>query len=443
MEPLVFPGIDGSEFQLGDAQNMGAVSGLADDRVLAELLRLAPFDGTHYAKAILPYGYQQIEAAADPGATVTTTGTGNGSIVVSPFRAIVGSRNAVNAAPSPNPAVNYQSDALANWRDIRSGIFVGSSTSLTQTIQLAANSSGDPRFDLIYATVAVDANGPSVSRRVKSTSTGSISTQSVPSYLQCTVTIGVVQGTPYVSNAPDYPSAPADAPSSSPPTFNIPLAYVRVPNGFTSTSTVSTRDVQDCAPAVTLHRARGGFSCQPANQSNKIGGTVLSTADFYWPSGAGARPGPFLPPSMTGMESIFVEVDCVNGTSIPTNWSHGTGQIVDDSRDWRNRIFIVYATASSAAFANDPTGAAARLPLDTVAVVTQMSNSIGADGQLVASSSTVSQLTNTIDAAIGSGAIIGLYVDPSTGALKFYSNGTAVGARIFWWLFATAPFPNY
>ena len=53
---LTWPTQDGQEFQQGDMQTLSTVAGLADDRTLAEILRLAPYDGTNLYKTVLPYG---------------------------------------------------------------------------------------------------------------------------------------------------------------------------------------------------------------------------------------------------------------------------------------------------------------------------------------------------------------------------------------------------
>src|ERR1700719_1812588 len=107
---------NGVEVEQGDINLLGSVGGLADDHVLAELLRLAPFSGT-VAKAVLPFGHTQSAAP-----TVAPNGA-SGSVVVSPFRVIVGSRDT-----TANIGVR------ANWNDLRSGICAGA------TLPLAAQS---------------------------------------------------------------------------------------------------------------------------------------------------------------------------------------------------------------------------------------------------------------------------------------------------------------
>src|ERR1700728_290119 len=104
-EPIYQHELDGQEVEQEDINLLGTTSGLADDRVLAELLRLAPFDGTNTAKAILPYALR-----AGDSATVVPNGA-TGSVRVLPFRAIIGSRTTI------------ATDPLAAWRDIRSSVY--------------------------------------------------------------------------------------------------------------------------------------------------------------------------------------------------------------------------------------------------------------------------------------------------------------------------------
>ena len=47
---------NGQEVEQSDINALSDAGGLADDHVLAELLRLAPFSGSGASKAILPFG---------------------------------------------------------------------------------------------------------------------------------------------------------------------------------------------------------------------------------------------------------------------------------------------------------------------------------------------------------------------------------------------------
>lgn len=425
--------VDGQEFAIGDANALGVTAGLADDRLLAELLRLPNFDGTSVYKTILPYSQGVLTPGASivlPG-TVQPTGSANGSINVMPFRAVVGSR--VTAASNP----------LAAWRDIRSSVSVGASA-LAQTFALSPNSSGNPRWDLVYASVTVDLPSGGQVRRVKNPSTGAITAPVETTYLANPVTVTVLTGTPGAT--PSIPSLPDDSGG----VYNIAIAAVRVVNGFNSTHTVLTPDIRDqVAVSPGQSPTMGTTRMMPASGNNDQSGTYTSDTagpGVWTASSSGQRPGPFLPPSMVGVESRTAIVDLFT-TAHP---SHSSGSIVDASIDWRNRFVRVTAVASPNKFPNDPTAGVNTVPQSTQGqmrelVGTQISdyqvgNTFVGDGKLVSSRATVVIMTQ--DIGLPSGAIVGIYVDSTSGNLLWFNNGTATNLRYFFWIEATAQLPN-
>lgn len=462
-EPIVWiPSTNsGQELQLSDVDNLGAVAGLADNRVLAELLRLASYSGGPVAKCIIPFTQSaapgQAGLQANEYGTVMPSLSANGSVLVNPFRAVVGPRNAYNAAPSPNPAVGFQSNQLASWRDIRSGVFVGTAFYAgtganvpQQIVTLAPNSSGLTRWDLIYATVAVDANGPSVTRRIKNPSTGVITPTAVASYLNSPVSIAVVVGTPGSSPVP--PSLPADAGGN----YNIGIALVRVPNGFSSSSTVATGDIRAFAgensqpliyPLSAFQHVNARMDVQPATGNNDLDGTYA--ANFPWGNASAAgRPGCFMPPDWGGGRQVMVELDLVTGGA----YSHLSGGIVDSSINWLNRMILAVFQVNVNKFANDQSGSTTRAPyalegtgFGAPATFTALASTFSQDGAIVASTSSVLYIANAsstyICSLLASGSSLGLYVDP-TGVLKAYVSATTPGVRVFAWLMASGQFPN-
>jgi hypothetical protein len=434
--------LNGQEVQSSDLANLGAVAGLADDRVLAELLRMAPYAGGGIYKAIVPTSGQ---SASSPGTlpqtqpTVRQTFTNNGSVAIYPFRAVIGTRNLLATPPPTNPAVNYQSTFLANWRDIRSAVFAPNGFQLQA---FAANSSGNPRWDLVYATVAVDVNGPSVTRRVKNPSSGGIAPVPVPQFLTSLVTVNVAQGTPGATPTP--PPPPADAAGN----YTIPLAWVRIPNGFSGTSTIVGSDIR-----ATLNGVPGGgtpplsqfqalsaaMRMRPASGNHDGSGSLYT--NFAWNASAGGRPGPFMAPDWVGGDMVMCELDFQTGGS----YSHPSGAIVDNSIDWRNRIVRVDACAMAGnKFAQDSTGTTSRVPLATQAIYSSLGNSFTADAQLVAGASTLAYWSPTQLPAMAASSLCGVYVDPATGNLLAYVSGAATPTvRIFAWIMASAPCPNY
>lgn len=428
----------GSTFSSAAGAGIGLVAGLADDRVFAEFLRLHPYDGSTVAKAIFPWRLQSLDYGTSLIAgTVGPTNSANGSVQIAPFRAIIGSRNVVGTVPSPN----YQNAtaALANWRDIRSGIFMGSSTTFTQAQALSANASGNPRWDLVYATVAVDANGPSVTRRVKDPSSGNLTAPTIPAYLTQTVTISVVTGTP--AGSPTFPAIPADSAGN----YNIPLAYVRVPNGFGAASTVVTTDIVDVSPCMGISSSSGVQFCRPAgsNSANPIAGGGIYT-NFPWLTTSPARPPMFMPPSLIGGDQLLVQVDA---TATP---SHSNGAIVDSTRDWRNRLFMTFTQAGLITFATAPSGGTVRIPGATTAALAAYSyfgQSMVDDHTnftgLPSGASAVSYAAPAQLSTMAASSSMGVYVNQSDGTMRWYMSGTSPNVKVFVWIFASAPFANY
>lgn len=104
---------NGQEVQTSDINSMSDSAALADDRVLAELLRMPPYDGSTVTKGVIPFTAETRSDSSDAFNVVSGLGVA-GVIRVRPFRALVGSRTA------------EASDPKKNWRDIRSTIHIGS-----------------------------------------------------------------------------------------------------------------------------------------------------------------------------------------------------------------------------------------------------------------------------------------------------------------------------
>lgn len=311
---------NGQEIRQSAYNDLGSVAALADDRVLAELLRLAPYSGS-VTRVIFPYA----SGASGSKGTVEKSGAADGSVKVNPFRAVIGARTA------------EATDAKKSWRDIRSGIYLGGTTARQGTVTFGANASGNPRWDLIQAVVAVDANGPSENQFVKNPTTEVVTSTSVVPYLQTTVTVSVVAGTPAAT--PAFPSPTADGGG----TYYIPIAYVRIPNGFTAGSTIAATDIAMVAPVAEPSRGGGAPRIIVPDQSYKKDGTILtSTNQGAWGASGAARPECYMNPDMFGGEILPVQINLTG----PANYSHNamsTGaDSVIDSRDWRGRMFLVF-----------------------------------------------------------------------------------------------------
>lgn len=327
--------VNGQSVIEADLNVLGETSALADDRVFAELFRMTPDDTpltpglSGVARGILPFDFSRRESQSLGDGVVCPAGA-TGSVKVFPFRALIGSRTVVGT------------DALKNWRDIRSTVSVGTTTQ-EQTVAIAANASGSPRWDLVYAAVAVDASASSVTRKMKDPTTKVISSTSVVTTLQTTVSLAVVAGTP--SGSPAWPAVPSDASG----TYYIPLAYVRVPNGFGASSTVLKTDLAEVAPTIRLSTTTGGGSLEPANQhtaGTKGTGdatTIVSASNIHTWGSSGTRSGRFIPSTVTGKRELIIAVD--------SSITHGT--VVDD-RDWRGRVSRFGCQITAGSYATEP-----------------------------------------------------------------------------------------
>lgn len=316
MEKQYATTINGQAVRQSDLNLLGETGALADDRVLAELLRMAPFDGT-VRKAVLPAAqpYTFADGGVEKSFLVAPDGA-TGQVRVLAFRAIVGTR------------VFPTEDALESYRDIRSAIHHGTSTRHT-TILLAPNATGMPRWDLVYAKVTLDADGPSFIRKLKDP-TGSLVTEvAVREYVQTVVTVGVITGT--AAAPPNPPTLTSDSGDD----YYIALAYVRVPTGFTGTSTVLATDICQVAEPAGLAPVVGGHRARPGNQHYQVPGGLMSAFVMQTWGTSGDRSRFYMPPSFGGLETIVLAVKALSGTPGVDNVPDGS---VLDSGDWRGRI---------------------------------------------------------------------------------------------------------
>jgi len=428
-EPRYQHTIDGQEVQEADLNVLGTSSALGPDHLLADLLRLAPYDGTNITRCIVPYAVEQSAiATVGPGtlpvpttATVAPGSTDN-SVRVRPFTAVVGTRTASTT------------DTRLNWEDIRSGKFVVAnnvSGNLYQSVALAANATANGRIDLIYATLSLDANGASALRQVKSPSTSVVTSSSLVTTLVQTVSVAVQIGTP--SGTPAVPATPSDGAGN----YVIPLAYVRVASGFAAGAQVATADILNIAPVAQLAQAMGGTVSRPASSQNRVGGTVLGAVPMQIWGGGSFRPKAFIPTEFTGGVTIVAALDLINGSS--AGWSHQVGGIVDDSIDWRNRIFTVDMFAAGGVTGDFPWGAQTSIaaPSAYSAALTRFrcsgqsfwdDHTLMSDhaGIAAAASGAVVCVAKPAELLMAASTEVGLYVDMATGVLKMWASGAPV-----------------
>ena len=433
----------GQEVQVDDIDQIGATAGLADDHVLAELLRLAPMTGSTVAKAIVTGGLYSSATGTGSG-IVQPSGLYDSSVLIFPFRAVVGSRNLANAGGVPSGDITTDSPTLASWRDVRSGVFVGTGTPdapySTQYITFSAIATpSNSRWDLVYAAITPDNSSVAmVNRRVKDPTTGVIAVHSVPAYICSPVVVAAVQGVE--GTAPTLPALPADGAG----TYYIPLAYIRIFTNFSSGSKIAATDIRATTYLVSKFQSvQAGMNLCAAGGNNDANPAFAPGSTFFpWDMSATyGRPGPWLPPEWVGGKSVYAQIDMLGASS---TWSHqGTGPthavaLVDGSIDWRNRIVrVTWAASATEQFATDPTVTTPfrALPSKFDTAATTLSNSFQPDAVYATNSSTIwdNEWSPGNDAA--------LVVSQVDGKLYLCADGLP-DARVVFWIDASGQFPN-
>lgn len=420
---------NGQELQQEDVNALGELGGLADDRVLWELVRLLPGTSTPQ-KVILPFGESDAKKLSGLTSTALVQGnTADAKVRVMPFRALIGSTTLA------------ASSVVENLRGQRSGYHLGASTIYGQ-LTINANAAGNPRWTLIYAAVTPNANGDSDSRYIKDPTSGAVSASSVVVNKKTTVVLGQVDGAAAAS--PTRPALPADAAG----VYNIALAYIWVPNGFGGASTVLRSAIYEVAPCVPIGAAMGVTPARPATSLNKVGAAV----DVNQSGSSNAlRPGAYLPSTMMGGEKITILLQ--RGLS---PLSHADGDVIDDSIDWRFRYFNwrIHARSgntAAAGFASDR-AATGTTPAGTASLSTQGTHYYSGAGQ-----SFVDDNANTIAYGTSNGTAmyvtsaqvsqltassIAIHVRNTDGALVLKLSGTDTFQAIIT-LEASGPYSNY
>lgn len=412
--------LNGQALLIGDFNAVAHEAAHADDMALAEILRMAPYDGSTVTRGIMPFGYRG--AANNLGIILGTAG----GVHVGQFRAVVGSRTTLATSPADN------------YMDIRSAVFTAVSG---QTLAVPVGA-GQARVHLVYATLYVDRNASTTVRRIKDVTSAVVTSTNVVPTLQSYITVALVS-----VNSGSIPTIPADPTGG----YNIPIAYLRTAAGYTSGSFLAAADVVDASTVVSPFR----HQVAPANKIWMNTGAFLQSAT---PPGAGTftnwstftdgRPRTYMPAEMNGTVTRFIPILISVDAGAVVDIADGS--IVDDSIDWRNRVFKCVGQLAGTASFKDFAWHADGLPrvVNATAPVpvtlTQLGNSLTANPDF-GSRLTVFSATNANSPAfVGVGGTIELYVDASTGALKVkrVEGGALTSYTLFVWLEASHPFTN-
>lgn len=353
----------GQEIQFDDFNRAADAAARADDVALAPVTRI-PSNNSRL-RAILPYAPH---GNVDNSVGTVSTGTG-GTVTINPFWVVLG--------PTPS-----------SLTDIRNALYAGNSLSLA-----AQNAgAGTFRIDLIYATIYVDQNLGGETRWRKDPATKAMSQSTLPVQKQTYVTVSVQAGV--ASSTPTAPALPSDPPGG----FNVALARVKLPNGFTSLSSTTNSMIMDI--------------------SSLVHGGIAPASAMYTPGSAFCdgvtKSKHFLAAGSVGKEERVFGVD---GTAGSFN-----GQVIDDSIDWRKRVLKVSAQFAGGGEEfpwHSATGTA--LPATGGTTISTLSNSFPVGGA-----------DKTIFSNAYNGGTASLVVDATTGALKLAITGSTSFAAFFW-----------
>jgi hypothetical protein len=316
MQPKYEQTDNGQEVGQTELNGGWRAAALADDFLLAELLRLPWCTGVgQVAKAVLPFGIACPPAplgsynfSPDNHAQILLASGIPGYMIVTPFRAIIGSRTLVTT------------NGLDGRMDIRSAIYAPE----TGFGLLPIPTEND---DIeIYAVVSIDAATPVVTRYGRD-SGGVVGSQNVVVSRQTTITLGMVNG-----------SMPADVAGVS---YTIHLGTI--PGGYNGTDILTPDDFWEDAPIVPIHPAMGIKTARPAGYCFASTGTAVR---IPWTAGQ-PRPAIYLPPSMQGGASLWLPLKLYGTPSV------ADGDVVDNSEDWRHRFFEWSCTGEDVPLATD------------------------------------------------------------------------------------------
>jgi hypothetical protein len=446
MQPKNQLTVNGQEVQQNDINAIAAAASAGDDQALLELLRPAPFVSGAPTKIVIPFGHS--------GDNVTATVVpGTGAVLIEPFKVVIGTRDI------------YTNIGTKNWSDVRTQYFVGNQAlPFTQSIS-SLSGSNSARWDLIYASVTIDAQAAGITRFLKDPTTKNITNPTVVTQVNTAVTIGYLAGNAGIT--PVLPTLPADGAG----VYNVPLAYVAVQAPFTTNSTsVLSTSIMDAAPTPFIYRHLGLSAARPAsalwsgsgeNSSTNPGGptssALTSAAITAWAYNGNvsppARPAFFMPESMSGMEVLWFYIN----TNSSVGTTQGSFTVVDDTRNWKNRAFLCFAGTTGEAIANETSAWAASVTpyvpawVNTTTVF-QPSNTTSSMGQSFlndGSGITVLPLTNLPN----SGVVCKVSADSGTHSMYLYVDFTnnnklsvaydaGTSANFFFWVFSTPCYPN-
>jgi hypothetical protein len=417
---------EGQEYQQADANQVAKQAALSEDYALRELVRLYPNgDGRTPDRGILPWtGTRPGGTVADGEPTVRTADPAFKAVFVAPFRFLLGSTQATMAD------IYETIDAMD---DGRSANFVDAGSDAPELeVSVGTDTTANDRWTLVYATLYTDVAEPNVTRFVKDPVTGVATATPLSVNNRTKVEIGIVEGAEGAS--PTRPALPADGAGQ----YRIALAYVYCPHPFTGASVVDPDHIHDVAPVLPLAASGGVSQILPASAMWDPAGIVV--ANHTWDGTE--RPEPYLPATMTGGAERLIQLQWEGATrTIPL----ASIRTLDDSIDWRDRIFqtvIIAADSAASEFASARLGSAPFVPgADLRTLGTNMAIQAGQsfmDDNGI--QRTVCEVTPTELSVMGAGSVVRIWVHNTLGILRGSVGGSDPAVKLFAWVRASGAF---
>lgn len=325
---------NGVEVTTADLNQIGFEAGTALDNAVSEFFRLQMRVGAGAAqKGVVPFStFKSDGTNPQTAGIVTSSGNADRTIYIYPFLAAVAA-TAEDTAPT------------TAWENTRTVEVVPSDSNagiLPSILQLATTDGTHSRCDLVWVKVSISSTTQSNVRFVRDPTTGVVSSPTEIVEISDTYSLGVTPGTTTTTTSPARPTIPADTASD----FYIPLAYIFIPPSFGATA-VNNKWIQEVAPALPISRATGSVSMRPASWHHDETGPLLTQDDFNT-GGGGHRAIGYAPSSWVGGEKLIVAAswNATGPVNIPQ--TNVTNHVIDNSCDWRRRIFFWQAAAGTA-----------------------------------------------------------------------------------------------
>jgi hypothetical protein len=370
--------IDGGSISRADLNLIAGAAAEAEDNAVSALVHTPPFPGGSRQRWVI---------GSDPGALVVSTVIG--TVSIRPHTAMIGP-----ASTAANVGVTAAGPA--------------------GSIAIPSGSGGgNKRYDLIYETVSIDNSDPAVYRKAKNSTSRVISTALFSNTTSNLVEYHRIAGTE-TTGTPVPPALPADPAGG----YNIALAHVFVSSSYNAaTDTTVANAISEITPIIDLPGA-----ARPMTAVGVLGG-IIST-DF-----AAASRAYFLPQLMSGSYPRFVAID--NSSAGPA-----TGTVLDDSMDWRKRLFTGFGQLGAL-----PAAGGGSYPAASSPTFVTSGNSFHNDPTLGSPARMIAfRGDSTRDAAYGANWVE-INIDATTGALTYRKSGNFSGTTFFW-ITASAQFTN-